>query len=186
MKKIPYFTLFAFLFLSCNTEIKKEFNISSEQAVIGTWNYDNVESTPILAGNSKNEQIWLDYIDAHNNRDLVKISAMNTEDWEAHVFDGRIIKGNKAHQEFLSGWFKTSFPKWKTKWIVATKALDEEGEMTQWLISAEDQKYIDNEKNVKVIHLIHHVQIFDGKIKKLYAYSREAEPFSLKRVVKRN
>ena len=69
---------------------------------------------------------------------------------------------------------------------VATKALDEEGEITQWLISGDNQKYIDNEGNVKVIHLIHRVQIFDGKIKKIYAYSRETKPFSLKRIVKRN
>ena len=186
MKNIASFTLFAFMFFSCETAFKKEINIATNPTAIGTWNLEKLETTPVLAGNSKNEQIWLDYIDAHNNRDLVKISAMNTEDWEAHVIDGKIIKGNKAHQEFLRGWFKTSYPKWKTIWIVATKALDEKGEMTQWLTSAEDQKYVDKEGNVKVINLIHHVQIFDGKIKKLYAYSREAKPFIKKTIVKRN
>ena len=186
MKNIVYFTLFAFLFLSCETVFKKEINIATDPYVIGTSNLDFLETTPILAGNSKNERIWLDYIDAHNNRDLFKISAMNTNDWEAHVFDGRVIKGNEDHQKFLSEWFETSSPKWKTLWIIATKVLNKEGEITEWLTSGDDQKYIDNEGNVKVIHLIHHVQISDGKIKKIYAYSREPKPVGLKRIVKRN
>ena len=69
MKNIAYFTLFAFLFLSCDTVVKKEININSDPAVIGTWILDNRESTPTLAGNPKNGRIWLEYIEAHNKNE---------------------------------------------------------------------------------------------------------------------
>ena len=60
MKNIAYFTLFAFLFLSCDTVVKKEINIASDSAVIGTWNLDNFETTPILAGNTKTKKFgWI-------------------------------------------------------------------------------------------------------------------------------
>ena len=45
MKNIACFTLFAFMFLSCDTVVKKEINITSDPAVIGTWNLDNGETT---------------------------------------------------------------------------------------------------------------------------------------------
>ena len=70
MKNIAYFTLFAFLFLSTDTVVKKEINIASNPAVIGTWNLENGEATDVLAGDTKNEQIWLDYIKAHNEKNL--------------------------------------------------------------------------------------------------------------------
>ena len=175
MKNIVYFTLFAFLFLSCDTVVKKEININTDPAVIGNWKLNNGENTPILVGNPKNVRIWLDYINAHNKKDLDKIAAMNTKDWEAHIFDGRIIKGNEAHQQLLSEWFSTSSPKWKTKWIIATEGLDEEGKITQWLKTGDNHKYLDDEGNVILLHLVHDVQIEDEKIKKIYAYSRESE-----------
>ena len=175
MKNIAYFTLFAFLFLSCDTVVKKEINIASDPAVIGTWNLDYFETTPILAGDTKNEKIWLDYIDAHNKRDLNKIAEMNSIDWEAYIFDGRVVKGNEAHQTLLKEWFEASSPKWKTKWMIATAGVDEKGEMTQWLTTGDDLKQIDADGNGSLIHLVHDVQIVSGKIKKIYAYSREPE-----------
>jgi hypothetical protein len=173
MKNIAYFTLFAFLFLSCDTVIKKEINISSDPAVIGTWNLDNGETTDVLAGDTKNGQIWLEYIKAHNEKDLNKIASMNHEYWEGYLFDGIVVKGNKNHINFLKGWFEASSPKWKTKWMIANAGVDETGEMTQWLASADDMKQIDTEGNETLLHLFHDIQFVDGKIKKIYVYSRE-------------
>ena len=175
MKNIAYFTLFVFLFLSCETEVKKEISFSSDPAVIGSWNLDNGETTSILAGDTKNGQIWLDYIKAHNQKDLDKIATMNTDDWEAYIFDGRAVKGNEAHQALLKGWFEASSPKWKTKWMIANAGVDETGEMTQWLATGDDLKDVDAEGNETLLHLVHDIQFVDGKIKKIYAYSRESE-----------
>ena len=175
MKNIAYFTLFAFLFLSCDTVVKKEINIASDPAVIGTWNLDNGETTDVLAGDTKNEQIWLDYIKAHNEKNLDIIASMNAEDWEGYLFDGTVAKGNKNHIEFLKGWFEASSPKWKTRWMIANSGVDEKGEMTQWLTTGDDMKEIDDEGNETLLHLVHDIQIAEGKIKKIYVYSRLPE-----------
>mgnify|MGYP001178447235 FL=1 len=175
MKNIAYFTLFAFLFLSCDTAVKKEINIASDPAVIGTWNLDNGETTDVLAGDTKNEQIWLDYIKAHNEKNLDIIASMNAEDWEGYLFDGTVAKGNKNHIEFLKGWFEASSPKWKTRWMIANAGVDENGEMTQWLTTGDDMKEIDAEGNETLLHLVHDIQIVEGKIKKIYVYSRAPE-----------
>jgi ketosteroid isomerase-like protein len=175
MKNIAYFTLFAFLFLSCNKEIKKEIKIISDPVLVATWNLNNLENNSILTAETENEQIWLDYIAAHNKRDLNKIAAMNAEDWEAYIFDGRVVKGNEAHQVLLKEWFKSSSPKWKTKWMIANAGVDEKSEMNQWLITGDDMKQKGSEGNINFLHLVHQVQIVDGKIKKIYAYSREPE-----------
>jgi hypothetical protein len=175
MKNIAYFTLFAFLFLSCDTVVKKEINIASNPAVIGTWNLENGEATDVLAGDTKNEQIWLDYIKAHNEKNLDIIASMNSEDWEGYLFDGTVVKGNKNHIEFLKGWFEASSPKWKTRWMIANAGVDENGEMTQWLITGDDMKEIDAEGNETVLHLVHDIQIVEGKIKNIYVYSRAPE-----------
>ena len=175
MKKITYSTLFAFLFLSCDTVFEKEININSDPTLIGTWNLDNFETTPILAGDTKNEKIWLRYIKAHNKRALDKIAAMNTKDWEAYIFDGRTVKGNEEHQLLLKAWFESSSPKWKTKWMIASSGVDEKGKLTNWLTTGDDLKDVDAEGNETLLHLIHNVQIEEGKIKKIYAYSRVPE-----------
>jgi hypothetical protein len=48
-------------------------------------------------------------------------------------------------------------------------------EMNQWLITGDDMKQKGSEGNINFLHLVHQVQIVDGKIKKIYAYSREPE-----------
>ena len=45
--------------------------------------------------------IWLEYIDAHNDRDYVKIAEMNSEDIQVWGPAGQYIEGNEAHVEFV-------------------------------------------------------------------------------------
>ena len=100
---------------------------------------------------------------------------MNSEERESYLFDGTVVKGNKNHIEFLKGWFEASSPKWKTRWMIANAGVDENGEMTQWLITGDDMKEIDAEGNETVLHLVHDIQIVEGKIKNIYVYSRAPE-----------
>ena len=46
--------------------------------------------------------IWLEYIDAHNDRDYVKIGGMNSEDIQVWGPAGQYIEGKEAHVEFVS------------------------------------------------------------------------------------
>ncbi len=47
--------------------------------------------TPIIPGEVSNQAIWIDYIQAHNDRDLTKIAEINAEDWEGYTADGRLL-----------------------------------------------------------------------------------------------
>jgi len=47
--------------------------------------------------------------------------------------------------------------------------------MTQWLTTGDDMKEIDDEGNETLLHLVHDIQIVEGKIKKIYVYSRAPE-----------
>ena len=83
-------------------------------AVIGTVYSDDGTLNQLLAGNTDKQQIWVDYIQAHNDRDLDGIAAANADDWEGYLPDGGVIKGNTTHIEFLKDWFSSSEnPKWK-------------------------------------------------------------------------
>ena len=85
-----------------------------EAVVIGTFVSDDGTSNQLLAGNTDKQQIWVDYIQAHNDRDLKKIAEINADSWEGYVPDGSVIKGNAAHIEWLKEWFASSDnPKWE-------------------------------------------------------------------------
>ena len=90
------------------------------ETIIGTVFSEDGAANPLVAGDTALQQIWVDYIQAHNDRDLEKIAAINAEDWVGYLPDGNIVKGNEAHIEFLDAWFKSSDnPSWEVKWMIA-------------------------------------------------------------------
>lgn len=80
MKRIIAFTVLSLMVTSCNFKANGADEVSNEQMVIGSVTMEDGTSNPVLFGETKNEQIWLDYIKAHNDRDLDKIAAVNAED----------------------------------------------------------------------------------------------------------
>ena len=69
-------------------------------AAIGTVYSADGTPNQLLAGNTDKQQIWVDYIQDHNDRDLDGIAAVNADDWEGYLPDGCVIKGNTTHIEF--------------------------------------------------------------------------------------
>lgn len=57
----------------------------SEHTVIGTTYSEDGAAHSLFVGNTDNQQIWIDYIQAHNDRDLDKIAAINADDWTGYV-----------------------------------------------------------------------------------------------------
>ena len=43
------------------------------------------EMTPILVGETSNQAVWLEYIQAHNDRDLDKIAEINADDHDVSI-----------------------------------------------------------------------------------------------------
>ena len=60
-------------------------------AVIGTVYSDDGTANKLLAGDTDKQRIWVDYIQAHNDRDLDGIAEINADDWEGYLPDGGFI-----------------------------------------------------------------------------------------------
>ena len=187
MKKLFTLLLVATLFVACDDKKKSDneghaamieaskngaLKTNNEPAVIGSAFMDNGTINPIIGGDLNTEKVWLTYIQAHNDRDLDKITAINTTDWEAYLPDGRVLKGPDAQTELLKTWFKTSNPKWKVQWMITNNSNNEEGVMTQWLTTGNDLTDTDEEGNETVQHQVHDIKFVDGKIKRINIYDR--------------
>ena len=79
-------------------------------------------STSIDDANPENLVFWDRYIQAHNERDLETISAMNNDSITIYTQDGNKTVGTKAHLENLNLWFDASDPKWNTYFSYTKKA----------------------------------------------------------------
>ena len=151
------------------------FSCENTPVVIGTTLGAEGTSSDIIAGNTDHVQIWVDYIDAHNERNLDKIAEINSEEWVGYAPDGNVIRGNEAHIEFLDEWFKSpENPKWTVKWMIANKGEDDEGVMQEFLTTGNDITFTDEEGNEVVENHIHDVMFNNGKIKTIYVYSKPA------------
>jgi len=144
-----------------------------EAVVIGTFVSDDGTSNQLLAGNTDKQQIWVDYIQAHNDRDIEKIAEINADDWEGYVPDGSVIKGNAAHIEWLKEWFASSDnPKWEVQWMIANDGADDEGATETWLTTGNDITFNDADGNEVTEHHVHDVQFVGNEIRRVNVYSR--------------
>ena len=121
MKNLSTLIILSLIFISCNSSNQNQASNPNEPSVIGSGTLDNGKKIQIVAGNTNNEQVWIDYIKAHNERDLDKIAEINADDWEGYTADGSVVKGSDAHIEILDNWFKTASPKWEIKWMDCSK-----------------------------------------------------------------
>ena len=81
---------------------------AKQAPVIGSVYSDEGTPYPLVAGDTGLQQIWIDYIEAHNERDLEKIAEINAEDWTGYPPDGTAIK---ATLRTLNGWMPGSKPR---------------------------------------------------------------------------
>ena len=142
-------------------------------AVIGTVFSDDGTANKLLEGNAGKQQIWVNYIQAHNDRDLDGIATVNADDWEGYLPDGGVIKGNTTHIEFLKDWFSSSEnPKWKVMWMIANDGATNGGATETWLTTGNDITFNDADGNQATEHHVHDIQFVGDKIKRINVYSR--------------
>lgn len=173
MKKYITSIMLLLLFISCTNNQQKNSTEKNSVIEIGSALMDGTnEMTPIIVGEISNQEIWLKYIKAHNDKNLDIIAEINAEDWEGYTADGSVLKGNKAHIEVLDNWFKSANPKWKVKWMIANAAKNKDGIIEQWLTTGNEYTDVDENGNEIFEHNVHDIQFADGKIKKIYVYKR--------------
>jgi len=150
-----------------------EMGETTTSAVIGTVFSKDQEASDMVVGDLNHQQIWIDYIKAHNDRDLDKIGDINADDWTGYVPDGSVVRGNTAHIEWLADWFASSDdPQWTIQWMIANSEVNDKGEVEQWLTTRNDITFNDPEGNRITEHHVHDIQFVGGKISKIYVYAR--------------
>ena len=100
---------------------------------IGTQFFDDGSSKSLRAGDTASVQIWVDYIQAHNDRDFDKIVAMNADDFKGIAASGEVVEGSAAQTAFLEEWIAAERPQWQVWWVIANDGENAEGKMEQWL-----------------------------------------------------
>ena len=100
---------------------------------IGTQFFDDGSSKSLRARDTASVQIWVDYIQAQNDRDFDKIAAMNADDFKGIAASGEVVEGSAAHTAFLEKWTAAESPQWQVWWVIAYDGENAEGKMEQWL-----------------------------------------------------
>ena len=115
MKNNFAYILLIMLLIGCTDNQQQNSNSNSNLEIGSALMDGTTEMTPIIVGETSNQDIWIKYIQAHNDKNLDIIAGINAEDWEGYTADGSVVKGNKAHIEILDNWFKNANPKWEVK-----------------------------------------------------------------------
>ena len=135
--------------------------------------YDTTEGTkiPIYVGDLSTIDIWVDYVQAHNDRDLETIRNTNADDFEGQAPNGHKIDGPDAHVAFLTEWFANSDPKWTHMYSIANDFTGKDGKLQQWVTTEWQVSDVIDGKQVNSQDVFD-VLIEGGKIKSIYVTTR--------------
>ncbi len=171
MKKL-LFSLIAVSLISCQAPKEKESEQSSEPTVIGYEFNDEGEKLNVIAGDAAMTDVYLEYIQAHNDRDLSKISEIDMDNIVVRAANGASINGSDSHTEQLDIWFNANNPSWKVNFMVAnTLSKVMMGQNQAWLTTGVDVVQSIDGNNVTSHHIVD-VNFVDGKVKELIVYDR--------------
>ena len=150
--------------LSCDTQ-------DNSPVVIGFSTGENGERSDITL-ESDVADVWVEYLNAHNDRDYSKISEMNSEDIEVWGPAGQYIKGNEAHIEFLKEWVAATDVKWTPQWFINNSGENAEGKKVDYVTSGHQMTFtIDGEESY--FYQIHDAVISEGKIINFNVYEQK-------------
>lgn len=122
---------------SCNNSAVERMvdKMQPEPVVIeqeGAGFFTSEPGEKFVVGSDETTDVWMKYIDAHNNGDVEAIMAMESDSIQIMGSDGSRIKGKEAHATFLKTWFETANPKWKVYWAMPYKGVTGGAE---WIIA---------------------------------------------------
>ena len=139
---------------------------------IGIQFFADGVSKPLVAGNAANTQIWIDYIQAHNERDFDKIAAMNAEEFKVITPSGEVVRGSEAQATFLRNWIAAEDPQWTVWWVLPNDGENEQGVTEEWLASGNIVKSVGPDGTESKVYETVDVLIEDGKIRLLNVASQ--------------
>ena len=116
--------------------------------------------------------VWMKYIDAHNNGDVEAIMAMESDSIYIMGPEGAVIKGKEAHAAMLKVWFETANPKWKVYWAMPYIGVTG-GE--EWIIAGHNTTSTVDGVKTTVLDMID-ANIKDGMVQKFWVYQMKVPP----------
>ena len=160
MKK--YILLFAILIASCSAPIE-------EPKGSGMWAGD--ENETFTVGSDEMTEMYLKFIDAHNNRDIETNKSLEAEDIRIDVPDGSRIEGPDAHGEALSAWFESGVdPKWNVFWVMPY--IGQPSGQT-WIVGGHSLTQTIDGEEVTTVQMID-AQVEDGLFKWAIIYEKQS------------
>ena len=133
MKKILLFTLLVGSLFSCQGPAEKGSEHSHESTVTGYQFNDEGEKQNLIAGDVSITETYMEFINAHNDRDIDKIMSMVQDSILIRTHDARLLNGKATHRQALEEWFPRSNPMWTVKWMVTNTVEVKDGENSDWL-----------------------------------------------------
>ena len=122
---------------------------------------------PATDANPKNLKLYEKFIEAHNDRNMAKISKMAHDSILVEMPDGSEIRGKDQFLGVLTNWFDTSNPTWKPYFAYTMKVTGQEGE---WVIAGHALQ--DNPLNLNVLDVVD-VYIEEKKVRRILVYRKE-------------
>ena len=107
MRKL-FILILAVTFTACNAPAEQ----------VGAGFFTPVEGENYVIGSDEVTDVWVKYIDAHNNRDMDAIMEMNSDSISITGPDGARINGKEMHEQALTAWFEAEDPKWEIYWAM--------------------------------------------------------------------
>lgn len=162
MKKI--LLILTVMIAACNPAVEKETTNGQE----GAGFFLPIEGEKFVVASDSVTEIWQNYINAHNDRDLEAIMAMDSDSIVVEADDGRVIKGKEMHKAALADWFAAEEPIWEIYWAMPYKAVNG-GE--EWIVAGHRvTTKVDGKEKVQLQMI--DGEIKEGKITQFYVYSK--------------
>ena len=168
MKKYILIILVTFVLGSCQAPTEKPLN---QPTVIGYEFSDDGEKQNLIAGDVSIIDIYMEFIQAHNDRNIDKIMNMVQDSILIKTQDARELKGRNAHRKALEEWFPESNPVWTIKWMATNTVEVKDGENRHWLTTGiEIKEIMDDEERMR--EQILDVNFVGKMIKEVSIYER--------------
>ena len=140
-------------------------NLQAQQEGAGFFTYQPGEK--YVVGSDDITDIWVKYIDAHNERDMETILAMETDEIAIVGPDGARINGKEMHEQALTAWFEAEDPKWEIYWAMPYEGVN--GGAT-WVVAGHAVTLNVEGEEVKVNSMIDG-ELIDGKVNRFFVYN---------------
>tara|TARA_B100000965_G_scaffold246929_1_gene207307 strand:- start:4325 stop:4837 length:513 start_codon:yes stop_codon:yes gene_type:complete len=161
MKKL-FILILAVTFTACNSPADQ----------VGAGFFTGAEGEKYVVGSDDITDVWVNYIKAHNERDMEAIMSMETDKISIAGPDGSTINGKEMHAEALTAWFEAENPMWDIYWALPYEAV---GSGSTWIVVGHSMTLTVDGQEVKKNSMID-AEIVDGLVNRFFVYDMMLPP----------